>query len=196
MGIVKKNGTLNQYAAALIQKKARSLVGRYGFTDADVEDIEQDLWLDLLKRESRFDPERGAETTFIAMIIDNRVATIVEHQSAEKRGYETVVQSLDDKIDCGDEPGILRHEVVNQDTYLVESWEAAWIEADRRHRRAEIDRAIEALPAKLQEIARLLETVSITDAARITGIPRTTVNEMRNAIRKEFKKRGIDDWLK
>ncbi|NIM21248.1 MAG: hypothetical protein GTN64_02320 [Candidatus Latescibacteria bacterium] len=124
------------------------------------------------------------------------MATIVEHQSAEKRGYETVVQSLDDKIDCGDEPGILRHEVVNQDTYLVESWEAAWIEADRRHRRAEIDRAIEALPAKLQEIARLLETVSITDAARITGIPRTTVNEMRNAIRKEFKKRGIDDWLK
>jgi RNA polymerase sigma factor (sigma-70 family) len=196
MGIVNKGGQLNRYAAFLIQKKARALVGRCGFTKSDIKDLEQELWLDLLNRENRFDPVKGAETTFIAMIIDNRVATIKEHRSAKKRDYRTRIDSLDEEIEGEDGSKMLRHEIVTKDTYLSKSGDMGRVEADQLDRRADISLAIQSLSPRQRMIARLLQTFSITDAARISGVPRTTVNEIRNAIRKKFKKLGIDDWLK
>ena len=196
MGIIDGGGKLNPYAVILIRKKARSLVGKYGFTKSDLEDIEQDLSMDLLKRQSGFDPEKSSATTFITIVVNNCVATVIEHRKAEKRDYRIGVYSLDEEIDCGDDSSMLRHELVNQDSYLKKSWETAQIRVANLDCHLDCKRAIQSLPPALREIALLLCRVSITEAANITGIPRTTINDMRNAIREIFKKMGIDGWLK
>ena len=79
MGIVEPDGQPNRWVANLIRKKARSLVGKYGFTTSDQESIEQELWYHLLQVYSRFDPSRGKETTFIISVVENRIRTLIEH---------------------------------------------------------------------------------------------------------------------
>ncbi len=196
MSIVDKGGQLNQYASNLIRKKAGELIGKCGFTKSDLEDIQQDLWLDLISRQSGFDPERGAETTFIAMVINNRFATIIEHRKAEKRDCRTYICSMDDKVDYGNDLSLSRHEVVDQDIYIRTTQKVSRTQVDYQDLRLDVDRAIRSLPPLLRDIALLLCGVSVSEAAQITGIPRTTINEMRNAIRKVFQKKGIDDWLR
>lgn len=49
----------DDYATWLIQQKADQLIGRYGFTKSDREDIEQELTLALLERWDQYDPVRG-----------------------------------------------------------------------------------------------------------------------------------------
>ncbi len=49
------------YAEQVIKAKAKQLVGRYGFTESDREDIEQELRLRILRRLQDYDPERGSK---------------------------------------------------------------------------------------------------------------------------------------
>jgi RNA polymerase sigma-70 factor (ECF subfamily) len=196
MGIVEKGGRLNRYAAALIKRKASELVGGYGFTESDREDIEQDLWVDLINRESGFDPKKGAETTLIKTVVNNRVATLIEHREARKRDWRTDVCSLDENIEGDNKDGCLRHEVVTKDTYLRTTRESVQIEAECQDRHLDVRRAIQSLSPGLQKIALLLSEMRPIDVARVTGIPRTTINDKRKAIRRIFEAKGIDDWVK
>jgi len=56
MGSNNRYDGLDEYAVKLIKHKARQLVGRAGFVDADRHDLEQDMVIDLLRRLPRFDP--------------------------------------------------------------------------------------------------------------------------------------------
>ena len=190
MGVVDTDGRLNSYAAWLIRKKARSLIGKYGFTNSDKEDIEQELWLHLLRRQDCYDPARSRVTTFIARVVENRIRTLIEHQRAGKRSCDTPVDSLDDRVSPDIEMD--RHEVVDQETYLRATGQISQPLAELRELALDVDRAISSLPPDLRDIALLLMQYTITEVSRRTGIPRTTINDKRDQIRRAFEKHGLE----
>lgn len=189
MGVVQQDGQLNQWAASLIKKKARSLVGKNGFTDSDQEDIQQELWLHLLRRQNRYDPGRGKEITFIAWVIDNRIRTIIEHRKAGKRSCDAAVQSLDDQV--GPQTDMERHEVIDRETYLQATGQISRPQAELQDLKLDVASAISFLPPGLRTTCFLLMRYTITEASRRTGIPRTTLNDRRCQIRRIFEERGL-----
>lgn len=74
------------YAADLITKKARELARSKGFQRHEVPDIEQELRAELAIKAPRFDPNRAAPTTYVAMIINRKVKSLVRERHAIKRG--------------------------------------------------------------------------------------------------------------
>ena len=86
---------LSEYTSKLIGHKARRLVGHFGFTRSDREDIEQDLVLHLLKQIPHFDSRRGSERTFIDRIVNRKVVSIVRGRLAARRDYRRL-SSLND----------------------------------------------------------------------------------------------------
>ncbi len=186
----------SRYAANLIKKKAWELVGKYGFTVADREDIEQELWKDLIERQTRFDPERGAETTFIATVVNNGVASLIEHRGAAKRDYRTRVCSLDEEVGFGDETGSLRHGTVDKEAYLKATGGLSRTDLEHRDLRIDVRRAIKCLPPELRKIAQLLFEMNVSEVASYTGIPRTTIHDKCKAIGRLFRERGVDRWVK
>lgn len=194
MGIVEKDGKLNPYALTLIQRKARSLVGKYGFIESDVKDIEQDLWLRLITRESQFNPDKGAETTFIVMVVDQGIATLIAFRKADMRDYRIKMNSLDEIMKRDGKTDVWPHEIVSKDTYMMKAWDSARAEEDNKHRDLDVKQAFQALSLELREIALFLCETSASEVAQATGIPRTTINERRKAIRKLFIKKGIHGY--
>jgi RNA polymerase sigma-70 factor (ECF subfamily) len=97
MGNENRYDGLDEYAVKLIRHKARQLVGRAGFVEADRHDLEQDMAVDLLRRLPRFDPRLAKRETFIARIVEHRVATILEAQRAGVRDYRRCARSLDER---------------------------------------------------------------------------------------------------
>src|SRR5262245_46018624 len=61
--------TLTDYAKTFIRLKARRLIGHYGFTQSDRDDIERELMLDLLARLVHFDTEKGRLVTFVRVVV-------------------------------------------------------------------------------------------------------------------------------
>ena len=85
------------YATRYARRKAEELVGHFGFTESDRDDIEQELLLDLLERCSNFDPQRAEPRAFITLVVQRKISTMIRHQLAEKRRFERVASSLDDE---------------------------------------------------------------------------------------------------
>jgi RNA polymerase sigma-70 factor (ECF subfamily) len=85
MGIDNRYQDIDDYAVRIIKHKARQLIGRYGLTIFDREDLEQELMIDLLQRMRHFNPAKAKKSTFMARIVERHVATLLEARHARCR---------------------------------------------------------------------------------------------------------------
>ena len=81
----------------LIRRTARRLSRRPGFANADREDLEQELALELLQRRADHDPGKGTLAAFAAGVLRQRAADLLQKRGAEKRGGGRRGLSLNDE---------------------------------------------------------------------------------------------------
>lgn len=101
---------LNGYASGLIKFKARQLSRRCGFTRTDRGDLEQELWTDLLDRLPRYDPAKASLNTFIARVVDRKVASILRYHLAAMRSPARNEASLNEPVMECDGRVVERHQ--------------------------------------------------------------------------------------
>ena len=75
-----------------------SLARRYSPTPADAEDAVQDVFVDLMRSASRFDPSRGTENGFVAMITRRRLVDQARRRTARRE------ETRSDSADYGSDP--------------------------------------------------------------------------------------------
>lgn len=86
-----QDGRFTPSDTALIRHKARRLVGHHGYRSSDVEDLEQDLSLQVLRQSHRYRPRRGSREAFMTTVIKNKVLNMTEYRTARKRNGRDVV---------------------------------------------------------------------------------------------------------
>lgn len=157
---------LGEYANNLIRTKARQLVGKAGFTFSDCQDIEQELALDLIQRLDHYDATRAKRTTFMARIVDHRVATLIQERTAACRDWRKCRESLDEPTILDDAEGISRVHFIPDPN--AKSAAALAFELD-------LQAALEQLPPDLRELWDLLIDSNIHRVSKQTGVPRSTL---------------------
>jgi RNA polymerase sigma-70 factor (ECF subfamily) len=194
MGSTNTLPEIDDHAAAHIRYKARSLVGRYGLRDTDVEDLEQELMLDVLRRIRKFDPSRAQMATFVTRLVRNKIASLVEARKAGKRDYRTRVYSLTGWVKDRTNGFLQRIETIDADHPLLRT--------GRRRSQLEVldlsidlKRATDLLPPELRELCRRLRYETVSEISRSKGIPRGTLYEAIGRIRVVFEERGLRDYL-
>jgi len=181
------------YVANLIKYKAKQLVGHYGFTLSDIEDLEQEMMLEYLRRVEKYDSNRASLKTFAARIIENIIANIVEKQNADKREYSLTACSLNDPIKDENGESFEIGETVDQDTYFRRTG-LSQISAHERLILSIDNRAfLDTLPPNLRKIADLLKQEDIAEIVKMTGIPRTTIYELIKKLRRLASEFGLND---
>ena len=78
---------LGNFEFGIIKRKAKQLVGRAGFKQQDIEDLEQDLMLRLIQGLQSFNPEIAHQKSFVTAIVERAVATILRDANAGKRDH-------------------------------------------------------------------------------------------------------------
>jgi RNA polymerase sigma-70 factor (ECF subfamily) len=187
---------IDEYAIRLIRKKAGQLVGKVGFTEADREDLEQELIIDLLQRLSKFNPNRANRKTFITRVVTNRVATLIELQKTDRRNYRLYSDSLNDYIDIGGGDLVEREVTIASDEYLQNTGRCSRPLRELEELSLDIERIIAKLPPKTRNLCeRLKREKTISDVAREMGITRETVYQSIKELRKSFEKSGVKKYL-
>jgi len=191
----KQQCELSDYAIRLIRHRASRLVATAGFAPQDIEDIRQDLILDLLERLPKFDPTKATYNTFVARLIDRKVAKLIRDRNCEKRAPRREECSLNEYIDDGEGGAI---ELIQ--TIVAEG-------ADRRLGRQErsdqetaelaldVEAVLKRLPDNLRRLCQFLKVGGIANAARAMGVPRTTLNDRVKKLRDAFGPAGLWDYL-
>ena len=137
-------------------------------------DFEQELWTHLLEAWPDYDPARGTEGAFAHAVLLRAGRSIVRARYARKRR----------PVDAEDWPPLPETE---------ELFDAA-AEADivRAERRLDLDPALARLPADLRALADLLETHTVSEAARELGVPRSSLQRTLARLRGHFGAAGLD----
>jgi DNA-directed RNA polymerase specialized sigma24 family protein len=141
-------------------------------------DIEQELWLALVKGLRRYDQRLGTRNALVVAVLKRAGAEILRFRRAlKRRGREDSLESLLDK----------RGEVSE---LAAESIGGA--EFELRH---DVDAVIEGLPPSLSDLAKRLMRQTATEIARETGVDRSTVYRGVVKMRKLFEQKDLQDFL-
>lgn len=191
-----KQRILEGYARDVIRHKAWQLIGKYGYTRDDYDDLKQDLMLDLLRRIGKYDPDRAALSTFVSRIVDRKISNLIRHRRQEKRDYRRQVCPLDAQVEDQDGESRGLDEIVSQDAYDDEVGRHDLPEAVRSDLKLDISQALDELPAELLDLAHRLQTKTMAEIARELGVPRSTLYEKGIArLRKIFEDKGLREYL-
>ena len=186
---------IDAFAITLIKYKAKQLVGRAGFTTSDRDDLEQDLVLDLLHQFPKYDPKRAQRNTFITKVVEHRITTLIEAQKTGIRDYRRCPCSLNDRFEDEDGRTVERMDMLDQEDYLLrtDAQSRPWEELSA----LAIDMAavLDGLPPELRELCRRIETETVTEISRDTGVPSGSLYESIRKLRVIFEDAGLKDYL-
>ena len=191
-----KQRVLNGYAREVIRHKARQLIGKYGYTRDDYEDLQQEMTLDLLCRLGKYDPEKAGLTTFVARVVDRRISTLIRHQKQEKRDYRQQVCSLDVPVENGTGEAFDMDEILSQDDFDQQVGRHDFPQCERSDLKIDLAQAMAELPEDLRQLAVRLQTKTVAEIARELGVPRTRLYDKGiTRLRKLFEDKGLREYL-
>ena len=195
MGVDNSDDGIDPYAAGLIRFKARRLVRQAGFTASDREDIEQELILDLLRRLPKYNPKRAQLNTFIARVVEHRLASLIEAQKAGIRDYRRCRCSLNECFEDADGRSVERVDTFDQEDYLLRTGAQSRPSEELNRLAIDVAAVLEGLPHELRNLCRRLKAETVTEISRDTGVPRGTIYESIKKLREIFKDAGLRNYL-
>ena len=184
------------HAENLIRHKARQLVGTYGFTESDRDDLEQELRIDLLRRRGKYNPAKAKLSTFTDRVVAHCIATIIEARKAAKRDYRECDCSLNDPItfEDGDEGEL--GDTVACETYLRRPSPASDAQLNRRDMAIDVTALIARLSHEQQRLCSLLQEHTVLEISAICQIPRGTLYDRIKEIRIIFEDAALGDYVR
>jgi RNA polymerase sigma-70 factor (ECF subfamily) len=156
---------------------ASHLVRRGRFTVDDWDDLRQEMFLDLLQRLPRFQPERGDWPGFVRGVMRNRSAAL----ATEQEKYS---------VRFGGEDGGC---APNGDENALEPLTDLPGEDSRTEMqlRLDVERVLRRLPEHLRAVALLLRDMSVSEICQHTGKSRSGINHFIRQIRAAFEEAGL-----
>jgi len=170
----RKQRNLDDYARTHIRRRARRLVGVAGFRSSDTEDIEQELAIHLLKSLPNFDPGKAAYDTFVWRCVEVRVRELIRYRKREMRDYRLRRRSLAETVGEVDEDGNEHVEMAEEEVHDLRTGREARSDVERADLEMDVAQILAALPSDLRQVAEMLMTMSVSDAARRIGVPEST----------------------
>lgn len=160
----------------LIRIKAARLARSRQLPNVDREDIEQALLLDVLRRLPKFDADKSDREDHLRAVVEHTVRNLIRSGQAAKRGRGRTT-SLDSIT--VDEPRLGRtdEDLTRADLVL------------------DVQELLKRLPAELQRVAELLQSLSTTEAAAILGISRGTLYSRLQEIRALCERTDLKKYL-
>lgn len=166
------------YATWYAHKKAVGLIGCFGFSETDVDDIEQSLIVGLLERWPKFNPKECSAKEFISWAIGRTVADQIREQQRRHEFEPTETEPIEQLFDDEEQPlpssGLYEDHVPHID------------------RSIDLAQILTSLPPEIQAVGELLMSGNITNAARELGISRRTVRDRMQKLRLALEAAGYE----
>jgi DNA-directed RNA polymerase specialized sigma24 family protein len=186
---------VDSYALFCIRYQARKLARSSVFTEADLEDIEQDLVLYFLDQATKFDPSRSDWKLHIGMIIKKRAIWLRLRAEALKRGGQERPLSIHNMFSLSSDEDSQFVEIISSEEGLWGDPYLRWGQLNAELM-ADMQRVIDQMPPRLQQLCEWLKEGNPAEISRDTGIPRTTLSSAVGQIRQRMRAAGLEIYLK
>lgn len=177
------------YAARMIRFRAVQIVGLVGLPKTDCDDLEQELRLHVLRRLEKFDPTIARWNTFVRVVTERHAATLIERLRRRSRVPDPA---------CSPNPSSISVDAVSESPSTEEAKPhiLARVAVHSTHEQQsdlamDVQQVLSLLPKPCRRMCALLKLHSVAEAARLLGIPRTTLHDRLSRLRGVFRAAGI-----
>jgi len=177
---------LTRFDRGIIRRKVSQIIGRNGFTYQDRESLEQELIRRLLHSFASFDKTRAHRNVFVTTVVERDVAKILRDCRAEKRDRRRV-SSLNVLIPQGQEGRVEVGATIGMEEYDARRCQETRTNQEFAELKQDLADLLNQLPDDLRHLAEQLKQKSLSQIAREMGVPRTTLRERLNELRKRFE---------
>jgi DNA-directed RNA polymerase specialized sigma24 family protein len=182
---------LDDWAWRLIHCKVDELIGKHGLLEADREDLQQELGLQILLSAPRFDPTRAKRKAFLRRVVNNKIVALLRHRKRTKRQERQLVSlSTVDRTPSGDVQEVgetiqADRKVAYRGFYPVPALEAMELTHD-------VAQVLESLPDNLRTIAEQLQHHSKAEVRDNLGLSKHALAEALEQLRARFAAAGLE----
>ncbi len=178
---------IDTYAANLIRNKSRLLIGKAGLTESDRPDLEQE-------RMKRYNPAKAKKTTFMARIVERRIASLLERRFAQRRDCRLCRASLNEPAASSFGESLERGDLMSRDLHpSVKTGEP--VERKSGDMQIDLEAVIASLPEQLRDLCDRLRTSNMMEISRETGICRGTLYYRLSLLREALQEAGLKEYL-
>lgn len=180
----------DSFAQRFIREQADRVVRDARLLSVETEDIAQDLRLHLWRRRGAYDQQRGAWSTFVRCLIQRKADSLLTMQRATRRARVKEAFSIDEvrETPTGVLTGVDRLERLDREQHHPRGGLPSFTDAEMR---LDVDRAIQRLNPKDQELARRLMNDRVAEVSWDTGVPRATLYGRIGRLRRGFEAAGV-----
>lgn len=182
---------IDQYAIRNIECRVRRLIGRYGITVGDREDLIQQLFLEYLERVGGFDPSRGRYTTFVNCLIRNQVVSLLRARRHQLRQAILCPLPSNPWEDADDETPAANSADLSEDACRIASGHATRSAKELLELRIDVDRARASVPADLREIGDRVVAEGVNDISQAMGRSPSRIYQLLWKMRPAFAELGL-----
>ena len=148
-----------------------------------------------MRRLPRFDPERAQLITFVARVLDNKIASIIEARTCPTNDFRLHAYSLNERMRDSDGCIIERGDEIDLDDYLQRAgWQSRPLH-ELLNLKADVECMLPALPPDLRELCVRLQSQNVTDISVETGVPRYRIYAAITRLRRIFEEAGLRDYI-
>jgi len=181
----------------LVKGKAKSLSAKPGFSQEDIPDIEQELLLTVHRKRHASDSWaeiKASKRTILSRILDNRIRDLIDSANTDKRRVHTLTDSLNEVVSLPEkgQPKILEDYLGDDHIIAMRRQPIATpqdLEIELSLRRRELS----TLQRRMSEL--LKQGFSVTETAKVMGLPRTTLYREIDRLREIFQEEGLQVYV-
>jgi DNA-directed RNA polymerase specialized sigma24 family protein len=141
-----------------------------------------------------FDPGQGHWNVFVTTVVERSAEKLLRRHRAEKRDCRRVC-SLDALIEADDDDPAGLGDTVRPREQDARRANGSRDPEELAALALDVAEVLARLPAPLREVAELLMTLSVSEAARALGVPRTTLLRRVERLRQCFEDAGLRTYL-
>lgn len=181
-------------AMKFIKERVKQMMGKYGYTASDREDLEQEFALHLLNRLQRLKEPIEDRQGFFRHVISQHAIAMIRRREAEKRDHRRE-RSLSEKVNDDDGTSVEMARTIPADHARPR------LDAAPRDRLGDWEQAQDVaavmakLPSDLRELCERLKVHSVAEVARRMGVPRRTLRNAIEELRRRFDEARLGDNL-
>jgi DNA-directed RNA polymerase specialized sigma24 family protein len=182
----------DKFTRGIIRRKAGQIVKRAGYSEQDLESIEQALLTKVIEAMPSFDPQIAHRNVFVTTVVERQTGTLIRDGASPFRGQ---VQSLNVLVPVpGELPTDLQYT-------LEETVSDARLQLARKpvnelnDLASDLAIAISRLPEQWQRMLELRKTHSLPQVAEIMGVPRSTLRFWISQIAEQFEAEGLREYI-
>lgn len=186
---------LDDYARTFIRIRSVKLREILALSTSDIDDLRQDLTIHLIERLPCYDPAKSTHKGFVAMVLNNRIRTIIRLHRTSAEALNLGTLSLDEEFSDNENQPISRFETIDEEDVLMSAGLIRHRMIEHIEMKADVDAFLSKLPQRLRDLCLLLQEKPIAQVARETGLSRQKIHEELVRMRLLAEQYGLREYL-